>query len=353
MSMLFAPLRLREVEVRNRIAMSPMCQYSSPDGNPTDWHFVHLGARAVGGCGLVIVEATAVAPEGRISPRDLGLWDDRQVPEFRRITSVLKAHGTVPGIQLAHAGRKASTRVPWEGSGAVPLAEGGWSVVAPSALPFDEHHAPPRELAVSDLAALAERWAAAARRAEAAGFEIVELHMAHGYLLHQFLSPLANQRSDEYGGSLPNRMRFPLEVVRGVRAAWPAHLPLLVRLSCTDWVEGGWDLASSVDLAFRLKELGVDLLDCSSGGAVPGARIPVAPGYQVPFAEMIRREAGLPTGAVGLITEPTQAEQIVAEGQADLVLLARQLLREPYWPLRAARALGAPEPWPSQYLRAK
>ena len=277
MSVLFTPLRFREVELRNRIAMSPMCQYSSPDGAPTDWHLAHLGARAVGGCGLVIVEATAIAPEGRISPRDLGIWEDQQVPAFRRAASFLKAHGAVPGIQLAHAGRKASTRVPWEGSGTVPESEGGWAAVAPSALPFDEHHATPRELSVPDLEALVACWTAAARRAEAAGFEVVELHMAHGYLLHQFLSPLTNRRSDDYGGSVQNRMRFPLEVVRAVRAAWPARLPLLVRISCTDWVEGGWDLASSVELAGRLKDLGVDLVDCSSGGTVPGARIPVGP----------------------------------------------------------------------------
>ena len=349
---LFTPLTLRGVTLRNRIAVSPMCEYSSVDGFADDWHLVHLGSRAVGGAGLVITEAAAVTPEGRISPSDLGIWKDEHVAFLARCTAFIRAHGAAAGIQLAHAGRKASTARPWEGGQQVGAEAGGWTPVAPSAIPFRPEDVTPTVLDRAGIRAVVEAFGAAARRSLAAGFDVIELHAAHGYLLHSFLSPLCNQRNDEYGGSFDNRIRLLLEVTAAVRAAWPEHLPLFVRVSATDWVEGGWDLPQSVELARRLGPLGVDLVDCSSGGTVPGARIPAAPGYQVPFAEAIRRETGLPTGAVGLITEPAQADAIVAGGQADLVLLARELLRDPYWPLHAARALGTKGPWPAQYLRA-
>ncbi len=353
MSALFSPLTLREVTFRNRVFVSPMCQYSSRDGLPTDWHLVHLGSRAVGGAGLVMVEATAVSPEGRISPDDSGLWSDAHTQAFRRIAAFVREQGAVPGVQIAHAGRKASTSVPWRGSGAVGAERGGWQPIAPSAIPFSETYPMPRAMGPQDLEAVRGQFAAAARRAAEAGFEVVEIHMAHGYLLHEFLSPLSNRRTDGYGGSLANRMRFPLEVARAVREAWPARFPLFVRISATDWVEGGWDLQGSLELAGLLKVVGVDLVDCSSGGQVANARIPFGPGYQTPFAAAIRRGVGVAVGAVGMITEPAQAEQIVATGQADAVLMAREMLRDPYWPLRAARALGAEAPWPPQYLRAK
>ncbi|HWP35068.1 MAG TPA: NADH:flavin oxidoreductase/NADH oxidase [Thermodesulfobacteriota bacterium] len=353
MSQLFTPLALRGIEFRNRIFVSPMCQYSSDEGLPTDWHLVHLGSRAVGGAGLVMVEATAVVPEGRISPWDSGIWSDRHAEAFRRIVAFVKAQGAVAGIQLAHAGRKASVEVPWRGGRPIPPGAGGWQPVAPSPVPFAEGYPVPRALTEADIEEVVAAFAAAARRALAAGFEVVEIHMAHGYLLHEFLSPLSNRRTDGYGGSLERRARLPLRVAAAVREAWPAHLPLFVRISATDWVEGGWDLPQAVQFARWLKELGVDLVDCSSGGLVPTARIPVGPGYQVPFAAAIRREAGIATGAVGLITAPEQAEQIVATGQADAVLLARELLRHPYWPLHAARALGVDFPWPPQYERAR
>jgi 2,4-dienoyl-CoA reductase-like NADH-dependent reductase (Old Yellow Enzyme family) len=353
MSVLFSPLKLREVTFRNRVFVSPMCQYSSRDGLPTDWHLVHLGSRAVGGAGLVMVEATAVSPEGRISPDDSGIWSDGHAQAFRRITSFIREQGSVPGVQLAHAGRKASTSSPWRGEGAVTPEHGGWQPLAPGPIRFADGYPRPRGMTPADLEAVRGQFAAAARRAAEAGFEVVEIHMAHGYLLHEFLSPLANPRTDEYGGPLENRMRFPLEVVRAVRGAWPDRLPLFVRISATDWAEGGWDLAGSLELARRLKGIGVDLVDCSSGGLVPKAPVPVGPGYQTPFAAAVRREIGIATGAVGMITEPAQAEQIVATGQADAVLLAREMLRDPYWPLRAARALGAEGPWPVQYLRAR
>jgi 2,4-dienoyl-CoA reductase-like NADH-dependent reductase (Old Yellow Enzyme family) len=353
MSVLFSPLKLREVTFRNRVFVSPMCQYSSRDGLPTDWHLVHLGSRAVGGAGLVMVEATAVSPEGRISPTDSGLWSDEHAQAFRRIAAFVREQGAVPGIQLAHAGRKASTAMPWRGEGPVAPGDGGWQPVAPSPLAFAESYPVPREMTLADIEALRGDFAAAARRAAEAGFEVVELHMAHGYLLHEFLSPLTNRRTDGYGGSVESRMRLALEVALEVRAAWPQRLPLFVRVSATDWVEGGWDLSGTVELARRLKEAGVDLIDCSSGGIAPGVRVPVGPGYQTPFAAAVRREAGIATGAVGLITQPAQAEQIVATGQADAVLLARETLRDPYWPLHAAHALGADVPWPVQYLRAK
>ena len=353
MSRLFSPLRLRGATFRNRIFVSPMCQYSSEDGLPTDWHLVHLGSRAVGGAGLVMVEATAVAPEGRISPADSGLWSSAHAEAFSRIAKFIKSQGAVPGIQLAHAGRKASTAAPWDGGLAVDPKTGGWTPLAPSAVRFDEGYAMPREMTKGDIAAAVKGFGKAVRLALDAGFEVVELHFAHGYLAHEFLSPLSNRRTDPYGGSLENRMRFPLEIAAAARKEWPDRLPLFARLSCTDWAEGGWDVPDSVELSRRLKASGVDLIDCSSGGLVPHARIPVGPGYQVPLAERIRKEASVATGAVGLITEPRQAEEIVALGRADAVLMAREFLRDPYWPLHAASALGADAAWPKQYGRAK
>ena len=353
MSVLFSPLRLRTAAFRNRVFVSPMCQYSSRDGLATDWHLVHLGSRAVGGAGLVMVEATAVSPEGRISPADSGIWSDAHAEAFKRIAAFVAEQGAVPGMQIAHAGRKASTEVPWRGGAPIPTERGGWQPVGASALPFDAGYPAPRELSSADLDRVAGEFAAAAGRALTAGFRLVEIHMAHGYLLHSFLSPLSNRRADEFGGSLEGRMRFPLAVVRAVRAAWPAELPLLARISATDWAEGGWDWQSSVELARRLHEAGVDMVDCSSGGLVPHAKVPVGPGYQVPFAAQIRHQAGVATAAVGMITDPAQAEQIVATGQADAVFLARGFLRDPYWPLHAARVLGTDVPWPNQYLRAK
>jgi 2,4-dienoyl-CoA reductase-like NADH-dependent reductase (Old Yellow Enzyme family) len=307
----------------------------------------------VGGAGLVLTEATAVSPEGRISPADAGIWSDVQAEAWARVAAFVAGQGAVPGVQLAHAGRKASTAVPWQASGALGPETGGWQPLAPSALPFDDASPVPRAMTAADLEEVRTQFVNATRRALAAGFRAVELHMAHGYLCHEFLSPLSNRRTDAYGGSLENRMRFPLEVARAVRGAWPDGLPLLVRVSATDWAEGGWGADDSVELARRLKQAGVDLVDCSSGGAVPHARVPVGPGYQTPFAARIRAGAGIATGAVGMITGAAQAEQIVATGQADAVLLARQLLRDPYWPLHAARELGADVAWPVQYLRAK
>jgi 2,4-dienoyl-CoA reductase-like NADH-dependent reductase (Old Yellow Enzyme family) len=353
MSLLFSPLELREVELRNRIFVSPMCQYSSRDGFPSDWHMVHLGSRAVGGAALVMVEATAVCPEGRISPDDSGLWSPEHGAAFERIAAFVASQGAVPGIQLAHAGRKASTAPPWRGRMLVAEADGGWQPVAPSPLSYDENTAVPRELGRGELAGLIDRFRDAAGWALAAGFRVVELHMAHGYLMHEFLSPLSNTRTDEYGGDLEGRMRFPLEVAEAVRDAWPAELPLLARISATDWVEEGWDLGQSIELARRMRAIGVDLIDCSSGGSSPAQIIPEGPGYQVPFADAIRREAGIATAAVGLITSAAQAETILATGQADAVFLARELLRDPYWPLRAARELGADIAWPVQYQRAR
>jgi 2,4-dienoyl-CoA reductase-like NADH-dependent reductase (Old Yellow Enzyme family) len=353
MSQLFSPLRLRETEFKNRVFVSPMCQYSSDDGLPTDWHLVHLGSRAVGGAGLVIVEATGVSPEGRITPWDSGMWSEGHAKAFGPITKFLKEAGAVAGIQLAHAGRKASTDAPWRGGGGLSPARGGWQPMAPSAIPFAEGSPAPREMVRADIDAVVRQFAASARWSLQAGFEVVEIHMAHGYLLHEFLSPLSNHRTDEFGGSLANRMRLPLRVTAAVREVWPSKWPVFVRVSASDWADGGWDLAQSVELAKELKGLGVDLIDCSSGGLVPNAKVKVAPGYQVPFAEAIRRQARIATGAVGMITDPQQAESIVASGQADAVLLARALLHDPYWPLHAAHALGADVRWPDQYGRAK
>ena len=353
MPKLFTPLALRGITLKNRIAVSPMCQYSSVDGFATDWHLVHLGARAVGGAGLIISEAAAVSPEGRISPDDLGLWKDEHIPMLRRITDFITAQGSVPGIQLAHAGRKASTYSPWKGAGYVPETEGGWQPVGPSADAFAPTYGTPHALDAAGVQQVIADFRAAAVRSLAAGFQVIELHAAHGYLLHEFLSPLSNHRTDAYGGSFENRIRLLLDVVAATRQVWPETLPLIVRLSVTDWTEGGWNTDESVQLAAMLKVRGVDLIDCSTGGNVPQAPIPVGPGYQVQFAERIRQETGILTGAVGLITTPAEAEAILTNGQADLVLLAREFLREPYFPLFAAHDLGVEIPWPTQYERAK
>ena len=353
MSHLFEPLTLRSVTVANRIAVSPMCQYSSVDGYVTDWHLVHLGSRAVGGAGLVITEAMAVTPQGRITPHDLGIWSDDHIEPLARIVHFMSRQGSLVGIQLGHAGRKASTPAPWEHrSVTLTEAEGGWPTVAPSAVAFDEGCIVPTALTEEGVQGIATAFAQAARRSLQAGFRIAEIHAAHGYLLHQFLSPLSNRRTDRYGGSFENRTRLLRDTVSAVRDVWPGHLPLLVRISVTDWVEGGWDLEQSLELVRQLQPLGVDLIDCSSGGSDPHARIPIGTGYQTPFAEQIRRETGSRTGAVGLITSPAQADHIIRSGQADLVLLGRELLRDPYWPLRAARELGQLVPWPAQYVRA-
>jgi 2,4-dienoyl-CoA reductase-like NADH-dependent reductase (Old Yellow Enzyme family) len=350
---LFSSFQLRKKTFKNRIFVSPMCQYSSENGVPNDWHLVHLGARAVGGAAMVMVEATAVSPEGRISPWDSGMWSDDHAVAFQRITAFVKAQGSIPGIQLAHAGRKASVDVPWRGDEPLFPDNGGWRPMAPSALAFQKGSPVPEEMTPEAVEKVVSQFRAAAQRSVQAGFEVLELHMAHGYLLHEFLSPLSNRRKDDFGGSLENRERFPLKVAEKVREVWPESLPLFVRISCTDWVDGGWDLGQSLDFCKRLKELGIDLIDCSSGGLSPGAVIPAGPGYQTPFAAAIRREVGIPTGAVGYITEPFQAEQILATGQADVIIMAREMLRQPYWPLHAAGVLNVDIPWPNQYKRAK
>lgn len=351
---LFAPLQLRDIRLRNRIGVSPMCQYSSSDGFANDWHLVHLGSRAVGGAALVMTEATAVLPEGRISPEDLGLWKDEQIEMLARIFRFIEGQGAVPGMQLAHAGRKASTAAPWKtGEHVVEEKDGGWrSIFAPSPLPFSPEDIVPTELDHTGIERVVRAFADASRRALQAGAKVIELHAAHGYLLHGFLSPLSNQRADQYGGSFENRTRALREVVAAVRTVWPERFPLLVRLSVTDWVEGGWDIEQSVMLASQLLELGVDLIDCSSGGAIPGVNIPVRPGYQVPFAEHIRQKTGIRTAAVGMITKPKQADQIIRSGQADMVFFARELLRDPYWPHRAAIALKQTLGVAPQYRRA-
>lgn len=353
MSALFTPLTFRDVTFRNRVFVSPMCQYSSEDGMPNDWHLVHLGTRAVGGAGLVIVEASGVSPEGRITDWDSGIWSEAHADAFRRINDFIHAQGSVAGIQLAHAGRKASTEKPWRGGRPIVDGPHSWTTLAPSAIPYREGDPVPQALTLDEIDEVVEQFVRATKLALRAGFRVVEIHAAHGYLLHQFLSPLSNQRDDEYGGSLENRMRLTLRVTREVRAAWPEELPLFVRISASDWAEGGWTLTDSIALSKELKPLGVDLVDCSSGGAVPHAKIELGPGYQVPFARAIRAEANIATGAVGLITTAQQAEEIVREGWADAVLLARQLLRDPYFPLHAARELGAELAWPDQYGRAR
>ncbi|WP_447735890.1 NADH:flavin oxidoreductase/NADH oxidase [Rhodanobacter soli] len=350
---LFDPFPQRSLTLRNRLVVSPMCEYSAIDGVPNDWHMVHLGSRAVGGAALVITEASAVSAQGRISPQDTGLWNQAQLQAWQPITRFIKAQGAIAGMQLAHAGRKASTLRPWDGHGPVPAGQGDWPTVAPSALPFDAGWPAPQALDEAGIQAVIADFRAAAQRALAAGFELIEVHAAHGYLLHQFLSPLSNRRDDRYGGSFENRTRLVREVIVAVREVWPAELPLWLRLSATDWVgEGGWDIGQSVELARQVKSLGVDLVDVSSGGLLPHAKIPLAPGYQVPFAAQIRREAGIATGAVGLITGAEQAAQIVANGDADVVLIARESLRDPYFPRRAAQQLGAKIDAPAQYRRA-
>jgi len=350
---LFDPFPQRSLTLRNRLVVSPMCEYSATDGVPNDWHMVHLGSRAVGGAALVIAEASAVSAQGRISPQDTGLWNQAQLQAWQPITRFIKAQGAIAGMQLAHAGRKASTLRPWDGHGPVPAGQGDWRTVAPSALPFDAGWPAPQALDEAGIQAVVADFRAAAQRALAAGFELIEVHAAHGYLLHQFLSPLSNRRDDRYGGSFENRTRLVREVIVAVREVWPAELPLWLRLSATDWVaEGGWDIAQSVELARQVKPLGVDLIDVSSGGLLPHAKIPLGPGYQVPFAAQIRREAGIATGAVGLITGAEQAAQIVANDDADVVLIARESLRDPYFPRRAAQLLGAKIDAPAQYQRA-
>ena len=349
---LLSPLTFRGITLRHRIAVSPMCQYSSEDGFANDWHLVHLGSRAVGGASLVMMEATAVEPRGRISPQDTGIWKDEHVPFLSRITGFIAQQGSVAGIQLAHAGRKASVRRPWEGGSVLAESEGGWQTVAPSAVPFRDGEPLPHALSVAGIHAITDAFRGAARRALAAGFQVIEIHGAHGYLINQFLSPLSNRRDDEYSGPLENRMRLALEVATAVRTEWPDRLPLFYRVSATDWIDGGWTIEETVELARRLRGLGVDLIDCSSGGSSPHARIPMGPGYQVPFAERVRSEAAIPTAAVGMITTPEQANQIIGAGQADLVFLAREFLRNPYFPLTAAVALGEKAAAPAQYSRA-
>ncbi len=354
MSHLFTKLQLCELSIRNRVWVSPMCQYSCQDGFVQDWHQVHLGSRAVGGAGLVMVEATAVCPEGRISPEDAGIWSDAHICAFQPITTFIRSQGSVPGIQLAHAGRKASTKAPWNGTGPLQASDPQrWNCVAPSSLAFEDGWSVPRELTHKDMSDIIDAFQEAALRSYKAGFEVIEIHMAHGYLLHEFLSPLSNHRTDEYGGSMQNRMRFPLDVTKAVRAVWPESLPLFVRISVTDWMEGGWDLEQSIEFSRALKNFGVNLIDCSSGGLLPNTFVPVAPSYQVMFSEAIRRQVDIATAAVGLICEPKEAESIIRSSKADAVFLGRAFLRDPYWPLHAADVLGVQYEWPKQYLRSR
>lgn len=352
MSALITPFRLREIELKNRIVVSPMCEYSAVDGHPQTWHLVHLGSRAVGGAALVFTEATAVEARGRISPSDTGMYLDSHIDSWRPIAEFIRKQGAVPGMQLAHSGRKGSTSAPWLGGKKVPPEQGGWQPVAPSPEPFDKDYPMPRALSAAEIHEILDAFHSAAERAFTAGFQVLEIHAAHGYLLHEFLSPLSNFRQDEFGGNFENRIRIVLQVAQAVRKVWPARFPLFVRVSATDWKEGGWDLNQTIELSKRLKLLGVDLIDVSSGGLVPGVQIPVGPGYQVPFAEAIRQQAGIATGAVGMITEPNQADTILKDGKADLVILAREVLRDPYWPRRAAQALGTKIKPPVQYERA-
>jgi len=351
---LFTTYKIKSIELRNRIVVSPMCEYSSIDGFADNWHLVHLGSRAVGGAGLIITEANAVSPEGRISYADLGIYKDEHIEKLKEITDFIHAHGAIAGTQLAHAGRKASHQRPWEGGKQIPSDQSnGWVTYAPSAIPFTEGEEVPIELDKAGIAKVKADFKAAAARALRAGFKLIELHAAHGYLINQFLSPLSNHRSDEYGGVFENRVRLLLEIIDEVQQVWPDDLPLFVRISATDWTEGGWDIAQSIELSKLLKEKGVDLVDCSTGGNIVTAKIPVAPGYQVTFADQIRRGANIPTGAVGMITEAKQAEEILQAGQADLIIMARELLRDPYFPLRAAHELGYDIKWPVQYERGK
>ena len=349
---LYAPFAQRSLTLRNRLVVSPMCQYSAVDGVPNEWHLVHLGSRAVGGAAVIVTEATAVSPEGRISPGDVGLWNQVQLDAWKPIVRFIAAQGAIPGVQLAHAGRKASAQRPWDGGAALRADQDPWTTVAPSALPFDQGWHVPQALDDAGIAKVIADFRAAAVRALEVGFQLIELHAAHGYLLHQFLSPLSNHRDDGYGGSFENRTRLVCEVIAAVREVWPDHLPLWLRISATDWAEGGWDIDQSVRLAAMVRELGVDLIDVSSGGVIPHVKIPVEPGYQVPFAARIRREAGIATGAVGLITEADQAAGIVDDDAADLVLIARESLRDPYFPRRAAAELGVKIEPPPQFQRA-
>lgn len=353
MSILFQPIRIQSINFKNRIVVSPMCQYSAEDGFANDWHLVHLGSRAVGGAGLVFTEAAAVSPEGRISPGDLGIWKDEHIAMLQRITTFITQQGAVPGIQLAHAGRKASCVAPWLGGRQLNETEGGWPVLAPSAIPFKEEQVPVIALSVPQIQEVVSQFQSAARRALKAGFKVIEIHAAHGYLIHQFLSPYSNQRTDAYGGSFENRIQLLLAIVDAVRQEWPNDLPLFVRISATDWIENGWQLNDSIVLASILKERGVDVIDCSSGGNVAHAKIPVAPGYQVPFAAAIKAGSHMLTGAVGLITNAEQAENILQEQKADFVFMAREILRNPYFPLFAAKTFKEPIQWPKQYERAK
>jgi 2,4-dienoyl-CoA reductase-like NADH-dependent reductase (Old Yellow Enzyme family) len=353
MTLLFEPLPLKSITLKNRIVVSPMCQYSATDGFANDWHLVHLGSRAVGGAALIIQEATAISPEGRITPADLGIWKDEHISFLQRINAFIEAHGAVPGIQLAHAGRKASHHVPWAGDAALMESEGAWQTVGPSAIPFSENTPAPEALDNDGIQKVIGDFRMAAQRALKAGFKVVEIHAAHGYLLHSFYSPLSNKRTDQWGGSFDNRIRLLLEVISAVQEVWPKELPLFVRISATDWEEKGWTGEDSVQLALRLKEAGVDVVDCSTGGNTPAAKIPAGPLYQVNFAEQVKRGAGIKTGAVGIITKPEQAEAIVQNGQADLIIMAREMLRDPYFPLHAAKELGVDVEWPDQYKRAK
>lgn len=353
MSKLLSPIHIKTVSLRNRIVVSPMCQYSAVDGFANDWHLVHLGSRAVGGAGLIIQEATAVSPEGRITPGDLGIWNDKQVEKLQQITSFIHQHGAVAGIQLAHAGRKASCAAPWEGGKQLKQPEGGWQTVAPSAIPFHPDDITPNGLDAEGIQKVIADFRAAAQRALQAGYKLIEIHAAHGYLIHQFFSPLSNNRTDKYGGSFGNRIRLLLEIIQSVKTVWPENLPLFVRISATDWAEGGWDIEQSVALSAILKDLNVDLIDCSSGGLASYAKVPFGPGYQVPFAERIKQETGILTGAVGLITEVNQAEQILENDQADLILIARASLRDPYFALHAVKTFEEDISWPIQYHRAK
>ena len=353
MSKLFSPITIKNIQFKNRIVVSPMCQYSSVDGFATDWHLVHLGSRAVGGAGLIITEATGVSPEGRISSEDLGIWKDEHIEKLAQITAFISAQGCVPGVQLAHAGRKASTHVPWKGRAEVPQSEGGWQTVAPSAIPFSDTYPKPVALDQAGIEKIVSDFTAAAKRALQAGFKVIEIHAAHGYLVHQFLSPLSNHRTDEYGGSFENRIRLLLRIIEGVRTVWPGDLPLFTRISATDWAEGGWNADDAVQLAHILKEKGIDLIDVSSGGLAVNQQISVGPAYQLPFASRIKRETGILTGTVGMITSSTQAETILVNGDADMIIMAREILRNPYFPLEAARDLKEGIAWPVQYERAK
>lgn len=354
MSKLFSPLKIRSIELKNRIAVSPMCQYSSFNGFPTDWHLVHLGSRAVGGAGLILTEATAVSPEGRISPDDAGIWSDEHINSYKRITDFIKSQNSVPGIQLAHAGRKASTYSPWKGTGKVEVNNSGWQTLAPSTIAFANDFPSPKEMDDNDIKLVIHQFSKAAGRSIDAGFEIIELHFAHGYLIHEFYSPVSNKRKDKYGSTLENRCRLAIEITQAVRNSVPYGKPLFIRISCTDWTDNGWDIEQSIQLAKWLKDAGADLIDCSSGGNVQKAQIPAGPGYQIPFSERIKKETGILTGGVGLITTAEQAEEIIKSEKADIVFLARQMLREPYFALNAAKKLNVDlADFPKQYLRAK